>query len=123
MPDPSAAWRCPRCKKTCPVDPVVCSSCGYDSREASAAQTQGFMLSPGHIDGCFVVETFDSFPPLDFVVYDGTEQRDKIGRRCREGSGRQWHRFTCQDPKCPAVALVRWDTLAEFVSAPLRPTA
>lgn len=32
-----AAWTCPRCEKTCPVDPAVCSSCGYDSRPAPTA--------------------------------------------------------------------------------------
>jgi len=75
---------------------------------------QGFILSEPHAPDCFCLAKKKD----DFVVYDGWESRDRIGRK---NSGVcWWHRFKCNDPDCPAVALVRWDVLKEFVSKGLK---
>lgn len=80
-----------------------------DLRQSEDSQ-DGIKLFVGHVTDCFCAD--DEAP---FVVYRGFDyQRDKAGRPRRNGMC-WWHLFKCNDPKCSAVAGVRWDTLANFI--------
>lgn len=67
-----------------------------------------------HREGCFMCCHSDGLDPETFIVEDGFEYRDRLGRR---GGRHYWTRFRCNDPDCEAVMLVRWDALARFVTA------
>jgi hypothetical protein len=71
---------------------------------------KGFKLSEPHHPECLCENDEDS---IVFIVPDGTEYRDTIGRK---GGSHTWYRFRCNDPDCEARMLVRWDVLSEFVS-------
>jgi hypothetical protein len=71
----------------------------------------GFKLLGQHVEGCYGLADEDG---ITFVVQAGVEwDRDRIGRK---GGSTMWHRFKCNDIRCEAVLLVRWDTLAAFVN-------
>jgi hypothetical protein len=85
------------------------------SRRGSMSSLDGFKLDVPHSEDCLAVTA-----PRPFVLHDGVEwRRDKRGRR---GGSRMWHRFRCNDPKCPSIVLVRWDVLADVVDASLAQT-
>lgn len=70
----------------------------------------GFKLDVPHAPDCFIEGTARAF-----VLCDGGEfDRDKLGRR---NGHTLWHRFRCNDPSCPAIMLVRWDVLSDFIDA------
>jgi hypothetical protein len=75
----------------------------------------GFKLTEPHREDCWCEDREDD---MTFIVLDGTEYRDRIGRR--QHSTNSWYRFRCNDPRCPAVALVRWDRLSSFITAGIR---
>lgn len=82
-----------------------------DPRSRGRDVRAGFKLDVPHIDDCHAQHDSDG---LTFLVPDGSERRDQIGRR--NGGGNSWFRFKCNDIRCSAVMLVRWDTLGRFVS-------
>lgn len=67
-----------------------------------------------HDPECFLRYRDDAF-----VMHDGMEWDRK--RNGYKGGSTAFHRFRCNDPKCPAILLVNvvWlaDRLAEYVSA------
>lgn len=73
---------------------------------------EGFRLIGEHRDGCFAERDKDG---LTFIVHAGI--------RCdlnRNGVGRGstiWHVFRCNNLRCDAQMLVRWDTLSRFVTS------
>lgn len=76
----------------------------------------GFKLETKHGEGCFVMRDSDE---IQFVVVDAkapVARLDALGRKPGRGAGVEWHRYRCNDPRCPARMLVRWDVLARFVS-------
>lgn len=77
---------------------------------------EGFKLLGKHRDGCYAAAR----PPA-FIVHDEIDfHRKKNGDK---GGSTMWHRFICNDTRCHAVMLVRWDVLAQFIdAAPLEET-
>lgn len=77
----------------------------------------GFKLQVPHHERCFFSDEGGEPTDADFVIYDRHVVRgyDRTGRRHPTASC-MWHVFRCNDPKCPAEAWVRWDTLAHFIS-------
>lgn len=73
----------------------------------------GFKLEPDHHPDCWYGDGEDD---CTFIVPNGTVHRDRIGRRQKHASS-TWYAFRCNDPKCPAQMLVRWDVLSRFVTA------
>jgi hypothetical protein len=71
----------------------------------------GFKQVGEHVAGCFAATYTDD---QTFIVHDGAEYRDALGRN--HAHGQRWERFRCNNTACEAVALVRWDTLAQFVT-------
>lgn len=74
----------------------------------------GYKQLGDHRDGCLALGRGDGVP---FVMNDGHEWAlDRLGRK---GGSQMWHRFKCNDTRCPAVMLVRWDIIAACASAPV----
>lgn len=71
-----------------------------------------------HIIDCHEAAHTSGLDPEAFIVEDGAEWRDRIGRR---GGSHRWVRFLCNDTRCRAVMLVRWDALARFVTRAVAP--
>ena len=72
---------------------------------------EGFKQLGEHVEGCHAVARGPAF-----IVHDGKDfHRKRNGDR---NGSTMWHRFICNDTKCNAVMLVRWDVLAKFVSEP-----
>lgn len=69
-----------------------------------------------HHPDCFMLLHSSGSDPEAFIVHDGAEYRDRIGRKVKGTNGSRWERYRCNDPKCEAVMLVRWDALARFIS-------
>lgn len=80
-------------------------------RRSKPTAREGFKLLGEHVEGCHAAADKDG---ITFVVLDGADfKRRRNGDR---GGGTMWHRFICNDTRCGAVLLVRWDTLAGFVN-------
>jgi hypothetical protein len=77
----------------------------------AASLMDGFKLDPPHSPECYL-----SPGRQEFIVYDGWESRDRIGRRQQQGTGQWWHRFKCNCIQCDARLLVRWDVLMNFLA-------
>lgn len=73
---------------------------------------EGFKMLGKHVEGCFCADHAKYKQP--FIVYEGADfDRRKNGDR---GGSTMWHRFKCNDTECGAIAIVRWDVLAEFIA-------
>lgn len=73
-----------------------------------AENREGFKLIVPHDPACFYTE--DGSP---FVLEDGIEwDRRRNGDR---GGSTGFQRFRCNDPKCPAIAIVRLDVLSDWI--------
>lgn len=77
-----------------------------------------YLLSSSHRDGCFMCEHSSGLDPEGFIMYDGIEYRDALGRKRK--SGQMWYRFRCNDADCRAVLLVRWDEFARLLTSGYR---
>lgn len=75
------------------------------------ALRDGFRQLNSHAVECFAT---DDEHGIAFVVYEGSENRSLGGHRAKGST--QWHRFACNDPRCLAKLLVRWDVLAGFIN-------
>lgn len=71
----------------------------------------GFKQLGEHVEDCRAAADEDG---IAFIVHDGLDCRRK--RNGDRGGSTMWHRFICNDTRCRAVQLVRWDVLAEFVN-------
>lgn len=70
---------------------------------------EGFRQIGDHRKGCFANGDSRAFVSHVAVFFG----RNKRGY----GTGStMWHRFACNDPKCQAEMLVRWDVMADFVT-------
>lgn len=73
----------------------------------------GFYMLGEHCEGCRAANDPDG---LTFIVHEGMHfNRKRNGHR---GGSTLWHHFRCNDTRCEARMLVRWDALAAFVSSP-----
>ena len=69
-----------------------------------------FKLEGEHRKGCWCAGDAEAFIALGGIDWC----RKKNGHR---GGSTMWLRFNCNDPHCEAVALVRWDALARFITS------
>ena len=69
-----------------------------------------FKLLVEHREGCWT-----EGDEYRFIVADGIEWNRRTNGS--KGGSTSWTRYRCNDPHCPAIALVRWDALAAFVTA------
>ena len=74
------------------------------------SKRDGFQMVGEHVEGCRAAQDEDG---ITFIVYDRpTFDRKRNGHR---GGSTLWHSFRCNDTRCEARMLVRWDTLSAFV--------
>jgi len=85
-----------------------------DDCDERYAKGKHFLLSTSHREGCFMCEHSTGLDPEAFILYDGIEYRDAIGRKRK--NGQMWYRFRCNDADCHAKLLVRWDALARSIT-------
>jgi hypothetical protein len=88
------------------------------SDRSTAVGISGVRLEAPHHADCLCAKRDDEFtfivqplrsdplPEYEYFARDGTKR----------GSNVNWQRFRCNDMKCPATVLIRWDVLARFVT-------
>ena len=84
------------------------------TNDARYLKGKRFILASAHREGCLMCQHSTRLDPEAFIVYDGIENRDKLGRKRKNGD--MWYRFKCNDAMCRAVLLVRWDGLARALT-------
>lgn len=74
---------------------------------------EGFRREGEHRRGCLAEDDEDG------IVFVITTKPPYVFNRRRNGHRKghtMWWQFTCNDPDCDAILLVRWDKLARFIN-------
>lgn len=72
----------------------------------------GFFVRPDHSPECYLAKQGRN----EFIVYEGWENLDKLGRKYADNRGNWWHKFRCNCTRCDAIAYVRYDVLMVFIA-------
>lgn len=75
----------------------------------------GVIREHDHREGCFTGRA--DYGPRFIVTDRDRPLRHDLKRNGHKGGSTMWWVFTCNDIRCPARLLVRWDVLAGAVAA------